>query len=116
MNCYISYTVVSEALVSSVNLDTICGLRHTCILHFMHEQCVSSDLIREIDTTSQDFKKNVHTLGREDRKRKLTKISESYQKAREYSDNKVQIAVQMYEMVNKGLFYLCNMCTYKQRK
>ncbi|KAL5474455.1 hypothetical protein EMCRGX_G026403 [Ephydatia muelleri] len=61
----------------------------------------TQDLIREIETTSQEFKKNVHTLGREDRKRKLTKISESYQKAREYSDNKVQIAVQMYEMVDK---------------
>ena len=76
------------------------------------EQCVSSDLIREIETTSQEFKKNVHTLGREDRKRKLTKISESYQKAREYSDNKVQIAVQMYEMVNKGPFTLYELFMY----
>lgn len=74
--------------------------------------CLSSDLIREIETTSQEFKKNVHTLGREDRKRKLTKISESYQKAREYSDNKVQIAVQMYEMVNKGPFTLYELFTY----
>ena len=75
-----------------------------------------ADLIREIDTTSQDFKKNVHTLCREDRKRKLTKISESYQKAREYSDNKVQIAVQMYEMVSEDFLPLhggvhnCHVC------
>ena len=42
-------------------------------------------------------------LSKEERKERLTKIQETFQKAREYSDDKVQIAMQMYEMVSQFL-------------
>ena len=39
-------------------------------------------------------------LSKEERTERLGKIQEMFQKAREYSDDKVQIAMQMYEMVS----------------
>ena len=40
-------------------------------------------------------------LTKAQRNEKLKKIQEMFQKAREYSDDKVQIAMQMYEMVGQ---------------
>ena len=48
----------------------------------------------------------VKGLTKAQRNEKLKKIQEMFQKAREYSDDKVQIAMQMYEMVS-----LC-VCVY----
>ena len=42
-------------------------------------------------------------LNKEQRTEKLKKIQETFQKAREYSDDKVQIAMQMYEMVSQRI-------------
>ena len=42
----------------------------------------------------------VKSLNKEERTERLAKIQEMFQKAREYSDDKVQIAMQMYEMVS----------------
>ena len=57
------------------------------------------DLLGEIELNSQDYRSSVRHLGKEERKKKLKKIQELFAKAREYSDDKVQIAMQMYEMV-----------------
>ena len=43
----------------------------------------------------------VKGLTKVQRNEKLKKIQEMFQKAREYSDDKVQIAMQMYEMVGQ---------------
>ena len=40
-------------------------------------------------------------LNKEERKQRLNKIQELFKKAMEYSDDKVQIAMQMYEMVSR---------------
>ena len=40
-------------------------------------------------------------LNKEERKQRLNKIQELFKKAMEYSDDKVQIAMQMYEMVSQ---------------
>lgn len=60
---------------------------------------MAADLVSEIDSSSQEYKSSVKELGKEQRKDQLSKIQELFQKAREYSDDKVQIAMQMYEMV-----------------
>ena len=60
---------------------------------------VAADLLGEIDTNSHEYKSSVKELGKDERKDRLSKIQELFQKAREYSDDKVQIAMQMYEMV-----------------
>ncbi|CAI8048011.1 Inhibitor of growth protein 5 [Geodia barretti] len=63
----------------------------------------AQDLLKEIDVNSADYKAKVKDLSKEERKERLTKIQETFQKAREYSDDKVQIAMQMYEMVSQFL-------------
>ncbi|CAI8048012.1 Inhibitor of growth protein 5 [Geodia barretti] len=63
----------------------------------------AQDLLKEIDVNSADYKAKVKDLSKEERKERLTKIQETFQKAREYSDDKVQIAMQMYEMVDKHI-------------
>lgn len=42
-------------------------------------------------------------LNKEERSKSLNKIQEMFKKATENSDNKVQIAMQMYEMVRRVL-------------
>ena len=61
------------------------------------------DAMTEVDGWVRDYKKQVSTLSQEDRKTKLCKVDELYQKAKEYSDDKVQLAMQMYEMVDKHI-------------
>ena len=46
-------------------------------------------------------------LSKDERKERLKKIQETFQKAREYSDDKVQIAMQMYEMVSQAVNSEC---------
>jgi hypothetical protein len=59
--------------------------------------------LKEIEVNSADYKAKVKDLSKAERKERLTKIQETFQKAREYSDDKVQIAMQMYEMVDKHI-------------
>ena len=47
-------------------------------------------------------------LSREEREKQLKKIEDLFQKAKEYTDNKVQIAVQIYEMVSGNFVYILN--------
>lgn len=61
----------------------------------------TQDTMTEVDTSIRDYKRNV-TQGT-DRKEKLKRIDELYQKAKEYADDKVQLAMQMYEMVDKHI-------------
>ena len=74
------------------------GMQGELVTYCFADDCL--DLLAEIDSNSQDYKSNVKKLEKEERKDKLSKIQELFQKAREYSDDKVQIAMQMYEMVS----------------
>ena len=68
----------------------------------------TQDTITEVDDWVNEYKRGVTTMSQEDRKTKLGKIDELYQKAKEYSDDKVQLAMQMYEMVDKHIRRLDN--------
>ena len=58
------------------------------------------DLRSEVETSSHEYRDQVRDLNKEERKQRLNKIQELFKKAMEYSDDKVQIAMQMYEMVS----------------
>ena len=68
----------------------------------------TQDTLREVDDSVKDYKKSVSSLTQDERKKRLSKIDELYQKAKEYSDDKVQLAMQMYEMVDKHIRRLDN--------
>lgn len=59
-----------------------------------------TDTMKEIDTCKKSYKEQVSQLSREEREKQLKKIEDLFQKAKEYTDNKVQIAVQIYEMAS----------------
>lgn len=63
----------------------------------------AQDTMKEIDTCKKSYKEHVAQLSREEREKQLKKIEDLFQKAKEYTDNKVQIAVQIYEMVDKHI-------------
>ncbi len=63
----------------------------------------TQDTMSDVETCVKEYKRNVSLLAHNDRKEKLTRIDELYQKAKEYTDDKVQLAMQMYEMVDKHI-------------
>ena len=67
-----------------------------------------TDTMKEIDTCKKSYKEQVAQLSREEREKQLKKIEDLFQKAKEYTDNKVQIAVQIYEMAS-GTAVVCNL-------
>lgn len=58
----------------------------------------------EIDKLAAEYIANVRNLPSEQRVEHLEKIQTAYSKCKEYSDDKVQLAMQTYEMV-RGLKY-----------
>ena len=65
------------------------------------------DIKAEIEESSLEYTNNVAHLSKEERSKSLNKIQEMFKKATENSDNKVQIAMQMYEMVSTFLKSIC---------
>lgn len=61
---------------------------------------VCTDIKAEIDDCSCEYISDVARLSKEERSKSLNKIQDLFKKATENSDNKVQIAMQMYEMVS----------------
>ena len=64
------------------------------------DTCYFSDLLDEIDKLCAEYISKVRELAPTDRKDYFTKIENAFQKSREYRDDKVQLAVQTYEMVS----------------
>lgn len=56
-------------------------------------------LLKEIDTLAEDYLNNVRTMSGEMRKEHLDKIEKLFSKSKEFGDDKVQLAMQTYEMV-----------------
>lgn len=54
----------------------------------------------EIDKLAEDYIANVKNLASEQRVEHLQKIQNAYSKCKEFSDDKVQLAMQTYEMVS----------------
>ena len=63
------------------------------------------DLLDDIDKLCEEYVSKVRDLPPIERKDFFSKIENAFQKSREYGDDKVQLAVQTYEMVS-GKWYL----------
>jgi len=61
------------------------------------------DLLEDIDKLCEEYIGKVRELPPTERKEYFTKIEGAFQKSREYGDDKVQLAVQTYEMVDKHI-------------
>ena len=59
------------------------------------------DLSKEINTMSEEYMANVRSMDAANRTSHLKKIENAFVKSREYGDDKVQLAMQTYEMVSK---------------
>uniref|UniRef100_H2ZUM3 Inhibitor of growth family member 5 n=1 Tax=Latimeria chalumnae TaxID=7897 RepID=H2ZUM3_LATCH len=63
----------------------------------------TEDKKAEIDKLATDYIANVKILSPDQRVEHLKKIQNAYSKCKEYSDDKVQLAMQTYEMVDKHI-------------
>merc|ERR1719282_2096510 len=63
----------------------------------------NKDILVDIDSASDDYLRKVRDLSPSKRKAEMEKIQRMFKKAREISDDKVNIAVQTYELVDKHI-------------
>lgn len=63
----------------------------------------SQDVLRQIDNLSDDYTTKVKTYSPEKRTDVISSINKLFGKSREYGDDKVQLAMQTYEMVDKHI-------------
>ncbi|KAF3823967.1 hypothetical protein GH733_008252 [Mirounga leonina] len=63
----------------------------------------TEDKKAEIDILAAEYISTVKTLSPDQRVEHLQKIQSAYSKCKEYSDDKVQLAMQTYEMVDKHI-------------
>lgn len=69
----------------------------TCIVFKHCPTCAEKK--GEIDKLAEEYISNVRNLAPEQRVEHLQKIQNGFSKCKEYSDDKVQLAMQTYEMV-----------------
>ena len=55
--------------------------------------------MREIDSLADDYLKIINHSSPDKRKEQMEKIQKLFNKAKEYGDDKVQLAIQTYELV-----------------
>ncbi|KAL0277087.1 UNVERIFIED_CONTAM: hypothetical protein PYX00_004490 [Menopon gallinae] len=60
-------------------------------------------LMRAIDSLADQYLRNVMTMSQEKRKELMESIQSQFNKAKEYGDDKVQLAIQTYELVDKHI-------------
>ncbi|KAM5140855.1 inhibitor of growth protein 4 isoform 1-T1 [Mantella aurantiaca] len=63
----------------------------------------TEDLKCQIDRLSSQYMNNARTLSSEEKLQLLRQVQEAYGKCKEYGDDKVQLAMQTYEMVDKHI-------------
>ncbi|KXJ20758.1 inhibitor of growth protein 5 isoform X1 [Exaiptasia diaphana] len=63
----------------------------------------TQDLMKEIDSLSEDYVSSVRNMDSGERTDHLKKIEVAFSKSKEYVDDKVQLAMQTYEMVDKHI-------------
>ena len=62
----------------------------------------STDLKGQIDSLAKEYTSNARTLSSEQKLSILRQIQQSYSKCKEFGDDKVQLAMQTYEMVSES--------------
>lgn len=60
-------------------------------------------LMKNIDSLADEYMRNQKNLSTEQKKEQLDKIQSLFNKAKEYGDDKVQLAIQTYELVDKHI-------------
>jgi inhibitor of growth protein 4 len=65
-------------------------------------------LMQNIDSLADNYLRNQKTVTPDDKKEQLDKIQSLFNKAKEYGDDKVQLAIQTYELVDKHIRRLDN--------
>lgn len=60
-------------------------------------------LMKNIDLMADEYMRNQKNLSTEQKKEQLDKIQSLFNKAKEYGDDKVQLAIQTYELVDKHI-------------
>lgn len=63
----------------------------------------AQDLLKEIDQLSNDYLKNVRAMLPDKRTSQIEEIQQLFTKTKEYGDDKVQLAIQTYELVDKHI-------------
>ncbi|XP_033836755.1 inhibitor of growth protein 4 isoform X1 [Periophthalmus magnuspinnatus] len=63
----------------------------------------TEDLKSQIDSLAKEYTSNARTLSSEQKLSILRQIQQSYSKCKEFGDDKVQLAMQTYEMVDKHI-------------
>merc|ERR1719232_2267686 len=63
----------------------------------------NKDILVEIDTSSDDYLRKVRDLSPTKRKAEMEKIQRMFKKSKEIADDKVNIAVNPYEMIDKHI-------------
>lgn len=74
---------------------------NTSVLYFF-----PLDLKGQIDSLAREYTANARTLSSEQKLSLLRQIQQSYGKCKEFGDDKVQLAMQTYEMVRVNLYLL----------
>lgn len=63
----------------------------------------AQDVMRKIDKMADEYLQNIKCMPAEKRKEKMSEIQSQFNKAKEYGDDKVQLAIQTYELVDKHI-------------
>jgi len=66
----------------------------------------AQSIMKEIDSLAEDYLKVISQSSTEKRKDQMEKVQKHFNKAKEYGDDKVQLAIQTYELVN-GITFSC---------
>jgi inhibitor of growth protein 4 len=85
------------------SLETLPGeLRRNFTL--MHDLDVKNRaILREVDSSSDEYLRKVRELTPEQRRAEMDKIQAMFHRAKEHGDDKVAIAIQTYELVDKHI-------------
>ncbi|XP_045469885.1 inhibitor of growth protein 4 isoform X1 [Harmonia axyridis] len=60
-------------------------------------------LLKSIDSQADEYLKNQNSYAADEKKERLDKIQSLFNKSKEYGDDKVQLAIQTYELVDKHI-------------
>jgi len=85
------------------SLDSLPGelRRNFTLMHDMDEK--NRNILRDVDAASDEYLRKVKDLNSDERKVEMEKIQRMFKKAKEFGDEKVSIAIQTYEMVDKHI-------------
>jgi len=75
--------------------------RNFTLMHDMDQK--NKGLLNQIDSSSDEYLQKARDLSASERSAEMEKIQKMFRKAKEHGDDKVNIAIQTYEMVDKHI-------------